>query len=137
MLRFPDHFGVRLDPFSGLDIKGYIEKFGFPVTLEHDHRFNSLESLRLIASQEGFELNPSALYSNILGDTMDQIYHYEELGDAVAELSERFNLSPLNFPKLMQSDARDSIVVGDETRALIAKLHYKDRCAVRRRVKNS
>jgi hypothetical protein len=136
MPRFPDHFGVRLDPFPGLDIKDYIEKFGFPVILEHDHRFNSLESLRPMASQEGFELNSSALYSNFLGDTMDQIYHYEELGGAVIELSERFNLNPLNFPKLMQRDTRDSIVVGDEMRALIAKLHYKDRCAVQRRVKN-
>ncbi len=132
MLSFPDPVGVRLDPFSGLDIKDYIEKFGFPVTLEHDHRFNSLESLRLMASQEGFELNPSALYGNILGDDMDRIYHYEELGGAVIELSERFNLNPLNFPKLMQSETRDSLVIGDETRAQIAKMHHKDRFAVQR-----
>ena len=131
MLRFPAHFGVRLDSVSGLDITGCIEKFGFPVTIEHDHRFASLDSLELLASGQGFSLNPLALYGNILGEEMDCIYCYEDLDLAVAELSTRFGLNPCAFPRLMQSDTRDSLVIGDEVRELISLMHSKDSILVR------
>ena len=52
-------------------LEGYIRRFGYPITIEYDHRFST-----------GYSLEnpiPNSVYRNMLGDELDFIGRFENL----------------------------------------------------------
>lgn len=72
-LHFSDYFGI--DHVDGrFDFSGYERRFGFPVTLEVDHRFFDPETLiRPEVHTEG------AVYGNLLDEDLDFVGRFESL----------------------------------------------------------
>lgn len=131
MLRFKDHFGVSINAKGELDISGYIKRFSAKqgVVLEHDHRFSSVGKLNRLSMRSDYRpYRKGAIYSNMIGNEMDMVFNYEKLEQAVQFLSQRFSLSPEEFPHIEASvpKTQPSPFVSNETRRLIQELHSLD-----------
>lgn len=88
-----------------LDLSTYLKMYGFPMIVEHDHRFVSLSEL----STNG--MNEYSVYSNFIGDEIDKIYRFEEghinIQKDLAKKLDIKNIRPIK--KLMSSSYKPKI----------------------------
>lgn len=93
-----------------LDLSGYIKMYGFPMIIEHDHRFSSLDKLST------HNMNQYSVYSNFIGDEMDKIYRFEEGHSNIQkDLAKKLNIKKIRpLKKLMASTHKPKIFKYDQ-----------------------
>jgi hypothetical protein len=96
-LNFSDYFGLSLDKNYCIDFSKYKEKFGFPKTIEYDHRFYLKKNIT-----ENTKLISNCIYSNILDLSIDRIFKFEELESSVKELRKILSISNQKFPTVQK-----------------------------------
>lgn len=82
-----------------IDLSKYLKMYGFPLTIEHDHRFASLDNLSTS------NMNKYSVYSNFIGNEMDKIYRFEEGHKNIQkDLAKKLNIKKIRpIKKLMFS----------------------------------
>ena len=126
-LHFAEHFGlaasVDQDGRTQLDLTGYVERFGSPVLVEHDHRFHRREEVLHPTHR------PGAVYRNILDEELDFVGRMEDLPDVVEVLAGELGLDQ-PFPIAQRSVAsrtiREPRLLDATARDLIASLFAED-----------
>ncbi len=128
MLKFSDHFGIKIGKGGLLEIEDYIERFGPEPMLEHDHRFTSRKSLLELSSEFCHQLQSGSLYRNTLGNEIDRVFLYEEMESMICELADKLGLDPARFPCLERSETSNDNqpIISEETRSKIQSMHSMD-----------
>ena len=97
MLKDPSFFGVTIDE-GNLDFTKYLNNFGFPITVEYDHRFYNKNDIQIKNPQ------PNCVYKNFLSEKIDCIYKYEQGHRFIQkDLSDRLSI-PINRMKHLQKN---------------------------------
>ena len=125
--RFSRYYGVRVKNHS-LHFGRYKQKFGSPITVEHDSRFYSPSDLLALEPSCAHPYQPHCVYVNLLTEELDAIYKFEELPNAISDLAAKLSLP---YPALEQKVAAKRGVdpsLKDDKRSLerINKLYRLD-----------
>lgn len=99
--RFSRYYGVRVKN-SSLHFGRYKQKFGSPITIEHDSRFYTHSDLLALETSCARPYRPHCVYSNMLTEELDAIYKFEDLSSAVRDLAAKLSL---RYPSLEQKVA--------------------------------
>ena len=128
MLKYPDHFGVKIGTSGLLEIEGYLEKFGFAPTLEHDHRFTCRRRLFELSKELDLCYHNGTVYRNRLGGELDRVFLYEDLEGAIQELSHVLGLDLAHFPHLEKAGlpASDRLPIDESVELKIRAMHDED-----------
>jgi hypothetical protein len=98
-MTYAEHFGLSVASDGSLNMKSYIDKFGHPLTIEHDHRFTTRDYLLNLSQISGYApLSEHCVYSNLLNEELDRIYRFEDLASAIKDIASTINLDPSAFP---------------------------------------
>lgn len=94
-LHFSSHFGIEAEQTKNrfgwsqqgaIDFTGYKEMFGYPVTVEHDHRFYERSDLQTSNHQ------PNRVYQNILDEPIDFVGRFETLKEDTKTIQEKIGM---------------------------------------------
>lgn len=90
-LKYAGHFASDLsERFSFLDfLKGYIKRFGYPVTTEFDYRFHDS-----VTSKNSYR---NAVYLNILDEELDFVGRFESLEEDFAYIRQAIQADDLEL----------------------------------------
>ncbi len=100
-------------------LRGYMQKFGYPITVEHDHRFNT--------SVESTASLPNAVYLNMLDEELDYIGKFEELDVVFAKISQTLGLPSMSLAHHERSPSvLPNHVIGTEALRLLDQIFSKD-----------
>lgn len=126
-LHFAEHFGLTVtindQGRKRLDLTGYVQRFGSPVLLEHDHRFYDRDDLLRPTHR------PGTVYGNILDEDLDYIGRMEDLPEVVAVLADELGVDA-EFPHERRSvaswQAARTSLMDTEAQQLIESLFAED-----------
>lgn len=89
--RFSRYYGVRVKNQS-IHFGRYKQKFGSPITLEHDSRFYTAAELLALEAKCTRPYRPHCVYANLLTEELDAIYKFEDLHTAVSDIAAKLAL---------------------------------------------
>ncbi|SBO44570.1 conserved protein of unknown function [Cyanobium sp. NIES-981] len=89
--RYSSFYGVGIKK-GAIHFGKYKARFGSPMTLEHDLRFYRYNELLELDSFCERPYRPHSVYGNILTESLDKVYRFEDLQDAVVDIAERLRL---------------------------------------------
>lgn len=125
-LHFADHFGLRAttdeEGRMDLDLTGYLQRFGDPVVVEHDHRFTQRDELLRP------EHHPGTVYGNVLDEDLDYIGRMEDLDEVARTISSACGVAE-PFPMRHRAVASLDAVrpqLSDRSRERIHQLYAED-----------
>ena len=90
-MKFGGYFSIGVQPgctFAEF-LRGYMRRFGHPVTLENDYRFTNEFSNPLAM--------PNAVYRNMLDQEIDFIGRFEQLDDGIRHIAATLNIPDLEL----------------------------------------
>jgi hypothetical protein len=98
-LQQADFYGV--DIIEGvISLERYKKKFGYPLTIENDTRFSKWNDVYQMAQDKQSKLTARCVYGNLLSENIDKVFRFEELKEAVKEISQILGLKPASFPHI-------------------------------------
>jgi hypothetical protein len=119
-LSYAGHFGLkRTENF--IDFKGYHQRFGSKIVVEHDYRFADREDLLRPSHTAG------AIYGNILDEPLDFIGHFETLAKDMDVVRHELKIPrPFTIWKEQSKVRADEIELSARDRKKITALYRKD-----------
>lgn len=85
-LKHPKHHNLKLSN-NKIDVSGYKNKYGYPLTLEYDWRFYKKEN---ILKQNHIQ---NCVYKNILDEELDYIGYFENYKETINFLKNKLNIN--------------------------------------------
>lgn len=129
-LQHADHFGMSAPDDSHdasangrrmIDLSGYKKLFGYPITVEHDHRFFNRDDVAHAGHQA------HCVYQNIIDEPVDFVGRFETLQRDIQYIAKRVGIDqPFNFhhQKSQRRDRRRCL--DDSAIEQIRQLHAGD-----------
>jgi len=120
-LRFPEYFSINYLSTSTYSdfLRGYMQRFGYPLTVEYDHRFHKpVQSKRAL---------PNAVYLNALDEELDYIGRFEKLDEEFSNIAKMLGAEDLTLEHFGASPTKptDNFTC-PESLVLIKKLFQHD-----------